>query len=54
MRKRVDAGGTDVNAGGGDVDAEVLLFNGGTDQGVGDFLGRPTSLFFMVVRSIEA
>ena len=44
----VYAGGTDVDAGGGNVDAGVLVLTGGTDEGVGDFLGRPTGLFFMV------
>ena len=41
-------------AGGTDVDAGVLVLTGGTDEGIGDFLGQPTGLFFMVEHSIGA
>ena len=42
-----------MDARGADVDAGVLVLTGGKDKGVGDFLGRPTGLFFIVKRSIR-
>ena len=43
----VDAGGADVDAGVADMDAGVLLLKGSTDQGIEDFLGRPTGACFL-------
>ena len=40
----VYAGGTDMEKGGADGDARVLLLKGSKEQGVGDFLGWPTGL----------